>query len=250
MAEKRHQITDAIILKTTASGEINRFFHFISPTLGLQTAMAFGAAKIKSRFCSSVQPFVKAKLYLYRSPKTDLYKLEDISDTVSNDHIKEHLDSIYVASFFCDIFLNYFLCSEECRNFYHLLLYSLELLDEKKDIKKAFLFFTSKMLFLSGYDFNLSTCKKCLKAYDTYFFDGNEGGIFCLNDARSKRYPVSGDSVTLWKRFLSEKYQSLKNVEIAPGLFNELVEPIIFLIKEMFERNLKTFDDVKKVLMK
>ena len=100
MGQQRHLTTEAIILKIVTSGEINRYFTFISPTLGIQSATAFGAAKLKSRFCSSVQPFVKAKLFLYKSPKNNFYKLEDISDVTMNDFIKKNLSLIYIVSFF------------------------------------------------------------------------------------------------------------------------------------------------------
>jgi recombinational DNA repair protein (RecF pathway) len=76
MGQQRHLSTEAIILKTSTSSEINKNFIFISPDLGIQHATAFGAAKIKSRFCSAVQAFTKANLFLYKSPKTDFYKLE------------------------------------------------------------------------------------------------------------------------------------------------------------------------------
>src|SRR5512146_442070 len=100
MAEQRHITTRGIILKTFAGGEINRNFIFLSPALGIRTATAFGAAKIKSRFCAVVQPFIEGKFFLYKPPKSDFYKLTDASEVKSNDFIRKDLKFIYLTSFY------------------------------------------------------------------------------------------------------------------------------------------------------
>ena len=118
MGEDRHFVTDGIILKTSTSSEINKNFTFLSPVIGVQNAIAFGAAKTKSRFCSSIQGLVKAKFFLYKAPKTEFYKLEDISAVESNDFIRSNLENIYLSSFFSEVFLDSFISIDESRNFY------------------------------------------------------------------------------------------------------------------------------------
>ena len=149
MSNEKYSTTDAIILKYQTFREIDRNFTFISPTIGIQQATAFGAEKLKSRFCSVVQPFVKTKLFLSLSQKKNLYKLDDVAEVDTNDFLRKDLHFIYLSSFYVDVFLNTFMSSEEYKSFYHLLLYSFEVLKEKKDLKKnVFSLFSYKKLWI------------------------------------------------------------------------------------------------------
>lgn len=247
MTQQRHLITDAIILKTTPSGEINKNFTFLSPNLGITNAIAFGGLKIKSRFCSSVQPYVNATLFLYKSPKYSFYKLEDISTVQTNDFIKKDLKFIYLVSFFYDILLNTYITDDEYKSFYFLMLYTIEIIKEKNDIKKAFLFFTCKFFFLSGYSFYLANCKTCKNQFDNYFFNPIEGSIFCSVHAKNKIFVLKNTTSLLWSQFINEKFIYLKEKVINDKEFYSLLPIIILLLKQIFERELKTFNYINEI---
>ena len=131
MSEERHINTEGYILKTANAGDFARSFTFISPTLGIANSIAFGAERLKSRFCSTIQPFVKAKLFLYLQPKNNQYKIEDISDIEPNDFIRNSINTINLSYFFVDILTNSYLQRDEYKSYYYLLSYSLEILKEK-----------------------------------------------------------------------------------------------------------------------
>jgi DNA repair protein RecO (recombination protein O) len=246
MNRQRHFTTEAIILNVAKSSESNKQFTFISPEIGVQTAIAFGALDNKSRFCSSVSLFVKAKLFLYKSPKSIYYKLEDIADVSSNDIIRNEINFIYLVSFFSEMILASYINPEEYRNYYYLLLYSIELLDGF-DIKKTFLFFTTKFFFLSGYNYNLSKCKICNNEYDEYYFDSKDGGLFCSIHSKANKFKVSKEACYLWQSFFDKKFLILKEYQITNKLFNELFPIIINLINNIFEKNIKTINFIKEI---
>jgi DNA repair protein RecO len=247
MGQQRHISTDAVILKTAIINEHNKRFSFISPVMGIQEGIAFGAAGNKNKFCSSVSPFVRAKLFLYKNHKSVYYKLEDISEVFLNDNFNKDLKSIYLLSFFSEILLNSFIGGEEIKNYYFLLLYSTELL-EKSRYEAAFIFFTTKFLFLSGYNYSLSYgCRKCGKEFDFYYFDHKDGSIMCFQDTASNKFKISKESVILWKDFFENKYSLLKTAGVEKGIFNELFPLITFLLMNIFEKNLKTIDFLKDV---
>ena len=75
MGENRHIVTESIILHTYIFREIDRTFTFLSKDIGINRSTAFGAFKLKSRFCSTIQPFVKLVLNLYHNSKDYSYKL-------------------------------------------------------------------------------------------------------------------------------------------------------------------------------
>lgn len=250
MNKLRHIKTDAIILKTSASGEINRNFIFISPIIGVQNATAFGAAKHSSRFCASVQPYIVANLNLYKSEKLNYLKLEDISNVILNDFINNKLEYIYLTSFFTDILLNSYISSDEFKSYFYLLFYSISILKEQNDIYKSFLFFTSKFLFLSGYKFNLMKCSHCGCKFDRYYFDINNGGVFCENDAVSKKFFIDFKSCSLWENFYIGKYMDLKSEIIDLNCIKQIYPITVNIIKNIFEKQLVTLNFLDEIFNK
>lgn len=246
MNKSRFLKTDSIILKTTTAGEINRYFTFISPDVGIQQATAFGALKHKSKFCSAVQSFVRATLYLSRSKKSNYLKLEDIDNVSLNSFISSNINNLYLSSFFSDVLINSFFSPEEFRSHFYLILYSLDLL-EKKGQYSSFLFFSIKFLFLSGYKFNLTRCLSCGKESDTYFFDVTNGGVFCDKDTKNKNIKISAEATKLWETFYIEKYIILKEKDVDPYLFKDIFKVLITIFKSIFEKKLTTFSFLEEV---
>ncbi|HOV13666.1 MAG TPA: DNA repair protein RecO [Spirochaetota bacterium] len=247
MSEQRHVETEAYILKTSKSGDSARYFTFISPTIGITNCIAFGAERLKSRFCSTIQPFTKAKLFLYLQPKNNQYKIEDISEVESNDFIKSDMKFIQIGYFFIDILTNSYIEQNEFKSYFYLLSYSLEIIKEQKDIRKSFLFFVTKFLFLSGYGFNLNCCLNCKKEFAHYHFDFNNGGIFCDNCSKINSNTISISQAQLLKTFFDKKYIELKDIQINQSDFKGIFDILICSLKNIFEKELKTFDTINEI---
>ena len=245
MTQQRHFSTEAIILNVTKASESNKQFTFFSSEIGIQTAIAYNALNIKSRFCSSVSLFVKAKLFLYKNPKSIFYKLEDITDIYSNDFIRNEISYIYIMSFFSEILLASYINPEEFKSYYYLLLYSIDLLSNK-NIKKAFLFFITKFFFLAGYNYNLSKCKICKNEFSEYYFDNKNGGLICFKHSKTNKFKLSKEAAFLWQSFFDNKFILLKEIEVNKKLFDEIFPIIINLINNIFEKNIKTIKFIKR----
>lgn len=247
MNKIKHIKTEAIILKTTPVGEIHRNFVFISPDIGIQQATAFGALKHKSKFCATVQAFVRATLFLSRSNKSNYLKLEDIDNVSLNTFITSGIKNFYLASFYADVLLNSFFSPEEFKSHYYLLLYSLNLI-ENENIYASFLFFISKFLFLSGYKFNFANCIICNTTEEkNYYFDINNGGILCSLHAKNFSLPISQESCLFWNKFYTGKYLELKDVNIDEKCFKEIYKISMSILKTVFEKKLKTFSFLEEL---
>jgi DNA repair protein RecO len=247
MTSDRYFTGEAIILKYSTTGEINRQFAFISPVLGIQTATAFGAERLKSRFCPSIQNFVSADLFLNKNPKTGLLKLDDISNIDTNDFIKLDLKLIYIVSFFSDILLNTYMSNEEFKSFFYLLKYSIEILKYKNDIVSSFMFFTGKYFLLSGYGLNLNGCRKCKTADSIYYFDFQSHGILCSKCAIDKKYRLSENASFCWKYFFETRYKDMTDLRIDSGDFKVICTITMDILANIFSRELKTFDLIRKI---
>ena len=104
--ENGHFITDAVLLKSVPNGDYNRLLYFLSPLAGIETCFAFGAQKIKSRFCSATQPFTMLRLFLRRDKKTGLIGVKDVADIVTPKVVRINLRAVYQLSFYSQILLH------------------------------------------------------------------------------------------------------------------------------------------------
>ncbi|MCG8569164.1 MAG: recombination protein O N-terminal domain-containing protein, partial [Spirochaetes bacterium] len=78
MSSNRYFECQALILKVKPFGEIHKIVTMLSPEFGMIDAVAYGAQRPKSRFCSSIRLFHQLKAKLYKSPRNDFFKFEEI----------------------------------------------------------------------------------------------------------------------------------------------------------------------------
>ncbi|MBP5706872.1 MAG: DNA repair protein RecO [Spirochaetales bacterium] len=247
MSQNRHIVAHGIVLRTYTFREIDRNFVLISPELGIIRATAYGACKVKSRFCATVQPFVSATFNFYYNPQDQSYKLEDIAEADTHDELRADIRLLYLVSFYCDLIQNTFIAPEDFKSYYYMLVYSLEILSPQGVLNKSFLFFAAKFLFLNG-TLNISEgCCVCGKNDETYYYDTSRAGLVCHNCAAVKRYPLSRISSKLFGIFLTGRYTSLRELDIPPECFGQLYGLLLSLIKVMFDKPLKTEENLKYV---
>jgi len=242
----RYIKTDAIILKYSKYGELNRLFTFISPTIGIEQATAFGAEKTKSRFCSAIQPFTKLELLLNKNPKNNLLKLEEINNVDINSFIRTDIRYIYLASFYSDVLLNSYIAENEAKSYFYLISYSLDIINSK-NLYRSFLFFSIKYIYLSGYIYSFDRCKKCGNIDDIYYFDLNDNSFLCSSCSKYKNYPLSKDGAMLFSLFFKEKYIYLKDVDVDKKYFDEIRVIINLIFRSIFNKKLKSFELLDQV---
>ena len=136
---------------------------------------------------------------------------------------------------------------DEYKRYFYLLDYSLELLKEKRGYYKSFLFFTSKFLFLSGYNPTIKNCSICKHQSQNYFFDIKKGAIFCEKCTTTKKYIVSKETIQVFEKFLIQKYIILKDIILTDDVFKQLYPILIGSINNIFEKKLNTLDNLNIV---
>jgi len=118
--------------------------------------------------------------------------------------------------------------------------YTLELLDTNTPFT-SLLFFLSKYLFLSGTHFELNQCSHCGTVAPNYYIDLDEGRIFCKNHARDTKISISHENAGILRRFLSEKYSVLKNVEIEKENITDLIKLFYHFIRSYIGVNITEY---------
>ena len=249
MSQNRHIVAHGIILNTYPFREIDRNFVLISPELGIIRATAYGACKVKSRFCAVVQPFVSATFNLYYNPQDQSYKLEDIAEADTHDELRADIRLIYLVSFYSDVIRNSFIAPEDFKSYYYMLVYSLEILEQQHDLHKSFIFFAAKFLFLNG-TMNISDgCCICGQNVETYYYDASRAGLVCHNCASSHRFALNRISAKLFGIFLTGRYTALRELDIPAECFGSLYGLLLALMKSFFDKPLKTIDNLKYVFV-
>lgn len=179
--ENGHFITDAVLLKSVPNSDYNRLLYFLSPLVGIETCFAFGAQKIKSRFCSATQPFTMLRLFLRRDKKTGLISVKDVANITAPLAVRTQLRAVYQLSFYSQILLHTPMEPSDYKKYYYLMKYSIELIDMENGLEKSLMFFLSKLAVLHGQSMQASYCRECgiLKHYNEIYYSVGAWGFFC-----------------------------------------------------------------------
>jgi len=192
---RRHLRSPALILRTTPTGEIHRLVTFLSPSVGLVRAMAYGAAKTTSRMRLATLLFIHADLRLYRDPVKDQHKITEIACCDEFGGIRTSLARYYAASLWAEVVLRS-PGSAEPTDLFGLLIDCLRGLQSADQAMQRGLMvqFIWRYLKLSGLQPDLDRCAVCdepLAQSATSYLAEMYGDIRCADCSTSGDRPLS-----------------------------------------------------------
>lgn len=171
--------TEGIITREVKYGDSSRILTVITKEFGKISVLAGGVRTNKSGLLAATQLFSHVSFQLFKGREKSLYKINSGEILTSFSSIRESLDRMAYAAYFCDV-ANYVVQEnnpdpEEL----NLLLNTLYMLAGDKlpyeQIKGVFAFRT---LTLQGLLPDLSVCKDCGQAPPVYFHP-LEGSVYC-----------------------------------------------------------------------
>ena len=176
----RNYIKEALFLKKYRIGEFHKGVVMLTPDSGMLNAIAHGAYKLKSRLRTATEQFTYTKVYIYRDPVKDSYKITDVEVKDSFDFILNSLVKYYHASLWAEIVLKSFGGGRESEYTFELLLDSLRILNngDERDSVYVSCQFIWRFLTISGLKPELSYCSHCGR-----FLDVNERVVFVKGSA-------------------------------------------------------------------
>jgi DNA repair protein RecO (recombination protein O) len=159
----RHSATEAIVLKTTAIGEIHKGVTLFTPDGGLVTAIAHGAKKMASRLRSATEPFCLSRVYLYEDPVRRSVKITDMEPIQAFDSLRRSLRHFYTVSTWAEVVLRSFGGGEQSRELYALFRNCLREADARvaEEIPRLSVQFGWRFLGLEGSRPDLDRCTLC-----------------------------------------------------------------------------------------
>ncbi len=172
--------TKAIVIKSQDYNENDKLLTLLTEDRGVIFAYAFGAQKIKSRFSAASSMLCYGEFLLFKN--RDKYTLDSAESERLFFGIRENLDKLSYASYFCELCLNVVPAEEPSKNILSLFLNTLHFLENGKIdpvVLKAI--FELRTMSIIGYTPDLVACSECFEfEKDCYWFDIQMGKVTCL----------------------------------------------------------------------
>lgn len=178
-------VTDAINLKSYNLSESDKIILMYSRDKGLIRGVAKGVKKPKSKLGARMDLLVANKLMLYRGKNLDTICQAEALNTFNKT--RANMDKIFYSMYVSEVISNFGVEDDPCSNEVFDLLY--KTLDKiafsasKVEILINVLKFQLKMMLVSGFGIEFSTCLKCgcEIADEQMYFSNQKGGVICSN---------------------------------------------------------------------
>lgn len=182
--------TKAIVLRAQDYNENDRLLVLLTEDMGLVYAYAFSARKMKNSLSTAASMLCYGEFVLFRN--RDRYTVDSAEPERLFFGIRENLESLSAASWFCELAINTVNREEASPDILKLLLNTLCFLEKGKyPVLMLKAIFELRTVSLVGYAPNIIACSQCC-VYDKerYWFDPKLGKVTCT-DCRPN--PVPGE---------------------------------------------------------
>ncbi|MDP9068292.1 MAG: DNA repair protein RecO [Actinomycetota bacterium] len=179
---------EGVVLKTIKLGEADRIVTVFTRANGKVRAVAKGIRKTKSRFGARLEPFTRAELIIYKGRNLDTITQADI--LMSFDEIRVDYAKLRAGAALLDVVEKITPDRERAFPTYALLIGGLQALAEgRPNVVPSFLV---KLLSISGYHPQLTSCSGCGEDAVLGAFSPALGGAIC-----ETCWHEAGDSVRM-----------------------------------------------------
>ncbi len=197
-------VTESVILQTFAYGETSRILKLLTATHGLQSAIAKGARRPRSRYGGILEPFSEGVATLYIRETRDLQTLSDFELTHSGQSLGADLLRFGGASLIAEIVLRAAM-EEPHAGLYQRVRQALRRLECEPpvSVEVAVLSEVWQLVACLGFEPGLTSCLDCDRVLDDdapVTFDYAAGGVRCSDcaaGAPGKPIPAQARSALL-----------------------------------------------------
>lgn len=174
-----------LVTREVKYGENSRILTVLSKDFGKISVLASRARTNRSGLLTATQLFAYSNFSLFKGRGNSLLKMNEGEVLNTFSEIRNSLDKMAYASYFCDI-TNY-ICTDEMEEneMLALLLNVLYMLDKddcnEKEQRKLEVIFLFRALLIAGFSPNCSGCSNCQSENDIIYFDKSRGGFVCKN---------------------------------------------------------------------
>ncbi len=245
--------TDAIIIKTAPFRSSSLIVTFFTPLHGKIRAVAKGVHKEGERRGAHFELFTHTEIVFYEKKRSDLHLISDAAIIESHDAIRNRLDTIAYASYFCELVDTLTEIHDPHPAIFELLKTCFHYLPVMPPSRLSSIFET-KLLREMGWIPYLENCLHCgVKSLESGYFSIRQGALLCercrIQDQAA--FPVDAGALSGLRLYSTR--------DISEGLNHPLTAPaesqIHMLITQFFNYHInkplnskKFIDSLKLVL--
>ncbi len=246
--------TDGIVTKETKYGDTSRILTVISRKLGKISVLAGNARRSKSGLLTATAMLSHSNFTLFKSGSSSLYKLNEGELVTSFSSLRESLEGMAFASYFCDITNTVVQENAPDVSQMELLLRSLYMLTKAEkpiDYEKIKAVFEFRTLTLIGQMPDLSQCGGCGCTDGLCYISPQNGAVYCANCLPEMCGAMQiNDSLLAAIAYISlaedKKIFSFNMSDASIRYLSEIGERCT---ETMLERSFKTLDYLRKVMV-
>ncbi|MBP8251788.1 MAG: DNA repair protein RecO [Herpetosiphon sp.] len=237
--------TEAIILRRSEVGEADRLLTIYTPNYGKLRVAARGVRKITSKLAGHLELFIHTKLQLAKGRNVDVVTESRVVQPFR--HVREDLDRISVAYYFCELLDQMTPDSSESPALFRLVrdcLAALDAIDDQQRRDVLMRYFELHILTLSGYRPHLFHCAVCEQelAQDAERYSPYTGGVICPNCTPSEPHalPMTFNSFKVLRYLARAPLDDVLNLAPHATTLRETAFLLKASLRQILERELKS----------
>lgn len=241
---------EGIVTKETKYGDTSRILTAVTKELGKISILAGNVRKGKSGLLGATSLFSHSRFTLFKSGSSSLYKLNEGEQITSFASLRDSLEGMAFASYFCDVTNSVVQEDMPEAEQTELLLRALYMLcRDGTDLEKIKAVFEFRTLTIAGLIPDLSACGDCGAEKGLYYISAMGGAVYC-----EKCHSPHTDSIAINDSILAAiAYISLAedkkvfSFNMSPSSTKYLSTLGEHCIEILLERKFKTLDYLRKV---
>lgn len=214
--------TDGLILKSKKTGESNRLVTVLTRDLGVVTAFANGASKLKSKSAGATETLCYSTFTLSESKGT--YTMTEAVPIEVFFELRKDIEKLSLAQYFCEVAMNTAVEGENSDEQLRLILNCLYLLSKglrgNLFIKAVY---ELRIMTVSGFMPDLSCCAACgAKRINNPVFSIDDAVVYCENCGGG--VPLSAGVFSAMRHICSCPFERLFSFEIGSKSLTALAD--------------------------
>ncbi len=235
--------TEGIVLKSYNLKEADRILVIYTKDHGKINCVAKGVRRNQSKLRGFTQFLTYADFVLY--PGKSLDTITQCEPKEMFAEIKGDLERWAVANFLVELLLPVIQEKQVQESLFYEFLTALHLVSNLKEPRLGAIFFTVRLLQLSGYQPQLTSCASCYSreiGEKDLYLSGALGGILCegCRYLDPKALKVQKGEIAIWQRLSNMEAKLISRLKLSPFMEEKLIRALFYYYQYQIEKQLKT----------
>lgn len=239
----------AIILKVYDYSETSQIAAAYTEKLGRVQALAKGAYRLKGPFGGALEPLTLNNFNIVIKKNTSLYTLAGRKLLDPFRPLRENMNKLYPAMAGAEFILAASRENSPNPELFRMFAEFLETLSSKNGERVVLMSFLLKALESEGFSLVLDRCVECGKKHSEggrYIVSALTGGMTCKSCASAtgcSGTPLSGPGRKILLNLGRTRLAEVPRISVADNFYLEIRRTLLYYIKSVLERGLKTLED-------